>query len=157
MTLGSALQQVVGPEIDRTPDHHLQQLEGSDEHGHLPRRTVPHRPQRVIRVHNRVDAVVHDDEPASASRVLGVAEPAVEEDGDVVVPVEEDEGLLPEDDEDGVAQFGELAQDEHPRPEAGDLVLFDEGWDANAVVKTWGYGMVWRYHGRSQNKDTLCK
>lgn len=40
--------------------------------------------------------------------------------------MEEDERLLPEHDEDGVAQLGHLRQHEHERPEAGNLVGLDE-------------------------------
>lgn len=48
-------------------------------------------------------AEVHDGEPAAARHHLLVGVPGVDESGDVVVPVEEDELLLPENDEHGVA------------------------------------------------------
>lgn len=52
-----------------------------------------------------MDTVVHDDEPARRRRVLGVREPGVEEHGDVMVPVEEDQRLLTQHYEHGVAQL----------------------------------------------------
>ena len=51
---------------------------------------------------------VHDDEPAGWSRVLAEGVPAVDEDGDVVIPVEEYQLLFPQHDEDGVSQLGDL-------------------------------------------------
>jgi hypothetical protein len=42
------------------------------------------------------------------------------------LPVQEDERLLPENDEDGVAEFRNLRQDEEKRPEAGDAIVLDE-------------------------------
>lgn len=135
VTVGPALEEMVRPEVDRAPHDHLQQLQRGDQHGELPRGAVPHRPQRVVRVHDRVHAVVHHDEPPRAGRVLREAEPAVEQHGDVVVPVEEDQRLLPEHDEDGVPQLGQLAQHEHERPEARDAVLRDERGHAHAVVE----------------------
>lgn len=38
--------------------------------------------------------IVHNDEPARRGRVLREGVPGVEQDGDVVVPVQEDERLL---------------------------------------------------------------
>lgn len=43
----------------------------------------------------------------------------------MVVPVEEDERLFAQDDEDGVAELGHLRQHEHGGPESGDLVTQD--------------------------------
>lgn len=122
----AALEVLVGPDIDRTADDHLRQLEGCDDHGDGFRWRVSHRAKGVVGVHDGVDKVVHDDEPASGGSVLGVGEPGVEEDGDVVVPVKEDERLFPENDEDGVSELGQLREDEHPRPETRDPILLDE-------------------------------
>ena len=69
---------------------------------------------------------VHDDEPAGGGGVLAEGVPAVDEDGDVVVPVEEDQLLLPQHDEDGVPQLGHLGQHEHPGPEPAHSVVLDE-------------------------------
>lgn len=43
-----------------------------------------------------------------------------------MVPVEEDQRLLAQDYEHRVAELRDLGQDEHPRPESGDFVCFDE-------------------------------
>lgn len=82
-----------------------------------------------------MDAIVHDDEPSGTSCIFGVTEPRVQENGDVVVPVEEDQGLFPKHYEYGVAQLWKLTQNKHPRPESGHLILFYEGRNANRVVQ----------------------
>uniref|UniRef100_A0A2M4B2Y9 Putative secreted protein n=1 Tax=Anopheles triannulatus TaxID=58253 RepID=A0A2M4B2Y9_9DIPT len=89
------LQEPVGPDVDRTADDHLGQLECRDEHGDRARRLEVQGTQRVVRVHDRVDAVVHHDEPPGGSGVLGVREPRVHQHRDVVVPVQKDERLFP--------------------------------------------------------------
>ena len=85
---------------------------------------------------------VHDDEPAGGGGVLAEGVPAVDEDGDVVVPVEEDQLLLPQHDEDGVPQLGHLGQHEHPRPEPAHSVVLDEAGDAEGVVEAVGVERV---------------
>lgn len=62
--------------------------------------------------------VVHHHEPTRGGGVLGEGVPGVQQHGDVVVPVQEDERLLAQHDEHGVAQLGQLGQHEHVRPEA---------------------------------------
>ena len=85
---------------------------------------------------------VHDDEPAGGGGVLAEGVPAVDEDGDVVVPVEEDQLLLPQHDEDGVPQLGHLGQHEHPGPEPAHSVVLDEAGDAEGVVEAVGVERV---------------
>ena len=41
-----------------------------------------------------MDKIVHADKPASSGDVVRVGVPGIEEDSDMVVPVEEDEWLL---------------------------------------------------------------
>ena len=82
-----------------------------------------------------MDDEVHDDEPPGGGGVLTEGVPAVDEDRDVVVPVEEYQLLLPQHDEDGVPQLGDLGEDEHPGPEAADPVLLYEAGDAEGVVE----------------------
>lgn len=55
-----------------------------------------------------VNAVVHNDEPTRRRCVLGEGVPGVEQDGDVVVPVKEDQRLLTKYDEDRVTELGEF-------------------------------------------------
>ena len=51
---------------------------------------------------------VHHDEPPGWGGVLAERVPAVDQDGDVVVPVQEYQLLLPQDYEYGVAEFRNL-------------------------------------------------
>jgi hypothetical protein len=73
-----------------------------------------------------MDHVVHGDEPSSGCDEPREGVPGVKEHGHVVVPVEEDELLLPEDDENGVSELRDFRQDEHPCPESADPVVFDK-------------------------------
>uniref|UniRef100_A0A1E1WP72 Uncharacterized protein n=1 Tax=Pectinophora gossypiella TaxID=13191 RepID=A0A1E1WP72_PECGO len=125
---------VVRPHVHIATDDHLRQLEQCDRHGHHLRRVLPHADQRVVSVHHTVDAVVHDDEPARGGGVLGEGVPGVQQHGDVVVPVQEDEGFLAQHYEHRVAQLRQLREDEHPRPEAGHFVLLDKAWHTDGVV-----------------------
>jgi len=111
--------------VDEAADQHLRQLTGRDEHGHLFGRPVAHGPRRVVRVHHRVYRVVHDDEPPGGRRELHVREPRVQQHGDVMIPVQEDERLLAEHDEYRVAELRQLGQHEQPRPEPGHGVILD--------------------------------
>lgn len=120
------LDERVRPHVDRTAHHHLRQLQRRDEHRDEARRVEAHRSQRVVRVHERVHAVVHGDEPARRRGVLRVAEPGVHEHGDVVVPVQEDQRLFPQHNEERVAQLGQFGEHKQPCPEAGHFVLLDE-------------------------------
>lgn len=93
----------VHPEVHQPhhgqPHHHLQDLRGRDEHSAGPGHPQAGRSHCVVRVHEGVDGVVHGHEPAAAGHLVSVGEPGVDQHGDVVVPVKEDEALLPEDDE----------------------------------------------------------
>lgn len=80
------LQETVGPHIDRTPNDHLCQLQRRDDHGNESRGIEAGSLQGVVAVHHRVHAVVHHDEPACGAGVFRVAEPRVDQHGDVVVP-----------------------------------------------------------------------
>jgi len=111
--------------VDETADQHLRQLTGRDEHGHLLGHPVTQGAGRVVRVHHRVHRVVHDNEPPGGRRELRVREPRVHQHGHVMVPVEEDERFLAQHHEYGIAQFGQLGQDEHERPEPGHLVIYE--------------------------------
>lgn len=99
------LEESVRPDVDGTADNHLRQLEGGDHHRDEARRAELERAQGIVGVHEAVDAVVHDDEPAGRRGVLRVREPRIHQHGDVVVPVQEDQRLLAQHDENGVAEF----------------------------------------------------
>jgi len=81
------LQEAIGPHIDRTADDHLCQLQRRYDHRDEPGRIEAGRLQRIVAVHHRVHAVVHHDEPAGRAGVFRVAEPRVDQHGDVVIPV----------------------------------------------------------------------
>lgn len=120
------LDEGVRPHVDRAADDHLRELQRRDEHRDETGRIEAHGAQCVVRVHQGVHAVVHDDEPPRGGSVFRVAEPGVHEHGDVVVPVQEDERLFPQHYEDRVAQFGQFGEHEQPCPEPGHFVLLDE-------------------------------
>lgn len=96
------LQVTVRGVVDETPDQHLRQLTGRDEHGHGRGWPIAHGPSRVIRVHHRVHRVIHHDEPSGGRGELHVREPRVHQHGDVVVPVQEYQWLFAQNDEYGV-------------------------------------------------------
>lgn len=85
---------VVCPYINSTSYHHLSELQCCDAHGQLLGWEVSHTAKGIVRVHDTVDTVVHDDEPTRGRRVLCVGKPTVKQHSDVVVPVQEDERLL---------------------------------------------------------------
>lgn len=69
--------------------------------------------------------IVHDNEPASGRGIFGVREPSVNQHGDVMVPVQKDERLLPQHNEQRVAKLGQLRKHKQPRPEATNAILLD--------------------------------
>lgn len=83
-----------------------------------------------------MNTVVHDNEPPRRGGVLGEGVPGVEQDGDVMVPVQKDERFLAQHYEHRVAQLRQLGEDEHPRPEAWHFILLDEaGIEEKGSVK----------------------
>lgn len=73
--------------------------------------------EEVVGVHDRVDGTVEDHSQVDVTVVAGVeVEPVDEEDGHVVVDVEERElgGFLAEDDEEGVEEVEDLGDVEEP-------------------------------------------
>ena len=59
------LEETVRPDVDGTSNNHLCQLQGCDDHGDETGRAEFQGTQGVVCVHQRVHAVVHDNEPAS--------------------------------------------------------------------------------------------
>lgn len=114
------------PHVDCTAHDHLSELQRRDQHRDETGRIEAHGTQGVVRVHQRVHAVVHDDEPPGGGSVFRVAEPGVHQHGDVVVPVQEDQWLFSQHYEDRVAQLGEFGEHKQPCPEPGHFVLLDE-------------------------------
>ena len=66
---------------------------------------VPHCPERIVGVHDGVNAVVHHHEPSAGRGESDIGVPGEPEYSHVVIPVEEDQLLLPENNEDCVHQF----------------------------------------------------
>lgn len=83
-----------------------------------------------------MDQVVHADKPAGGGNVVGIRIPGVEQDGNMVVPVEEDEWLLPQDNEYCVAQLRDLAQGKHPVPETSHSVVQETEKSMSEISET---------------------
>lgn len=69
---------------------HLRELEERNKDGVEPFGTAFDRHQKVVTVHHRVDGVVHNHEEETGWTGGYVGMPAVEQYGDVMVPMEED-------------------------------------------------------------------
>jgi hypothetical protein len=102
--------------LDGHADEHLRDLERRDEP--RPARLLAAGRQSIVGVHERVDAAVHRGEDEAGGGVRREGSPALREDGEVVEPVEEDDGALREDEEERVDEFRDLGVDEGHRPEA---------------------------------------
>lgn len=85
--------------VNDTAHQHLSDLGQRDKHGKLPGDPETRSPQGVVRVHDGVYAIVHSHEPTTPSYHVFVGVPRVQEHSDVVVPVQEDQLLLPQNDE----------------------------------------------------------
>ncbi len=93
------LQQRLGGEvIQNDSGKHLGELYGSYGLGHPLGWGSSTGTDGVIRIHDGVDAVIDDAKPDAGGYRIRVTEPAVDEDGDVVVPVKDDQLLLPQND-----------------------------------------------------------
>ena len=71
----------------------------------------------VVEVHHHVNEVVHCDENSTLAVRRAVRPPAEAEDGDVVIPVQEDEWLLSQHNEKSVDELGQFRQNEDVHPE----------------------------------------
>ena len=69
-----------------------------------------------------MNRIVHGHEVEGLGRLRGVRVPAVEQHGHVVVPVQEEQGALARDDEEGVDELGDLGEDEQLDPEAAGAI-----------------------------------
>lgn len=68
----SALQVLVGRYVNGAAYHHLNELQRSDHHGDRLRRSVSHRFEGIVGVHDGVNAVVHHDVPSRGCSVLRI-------------------------------------------------------------------------------------
>lgn len=103
-------------------DHELDDLKPRDVLGRGPAHVDLERLEGEVRVHDGVDDEVHADHPPPGGERERVAVAGADEGRRVVEPVDERQGTLAEDDEQGVAQLDHLGDDERPRPELGRLV-----------------------------------
>lgn len=85
--------------INDTAYQHLNDLGQRDEHGELPGDSETRSSQGIVRVHHRVHAIVHRHKPTTPSNHVLVGVPGVQKHSDVVVPVQEDQLLLPQNNE----------------------------------------------------------
>lgn len=85
--------------VNDTAHQHLSDLGQGDEHGELPGDSEARSPQGIVRVHDGMHAVVHSHEPTTPGHHVFIGVPRVQEHSDVVVPVQEDQLLLPQNDE----------------------------------------------------------
>lgn len=100
------LEETMGPHIDGTANYHLGQLQWCYDHGNETWWIETGRLQGIVRIHDRVHAVIHDNKPAGRWGIFGVGEPRIDEHRDVMIPVQEDQRLFTQHNEDGIAQFG---------------------------------------------------
>ena len=77
----------VRPVIDQAADDHLSNLKRGDQHHDEFRWKEAHGTESVVRIHQRMNAVVHHDEPARRRGVLLVSVPCVQQHCDVMVPM----------------------------------------------------------------------
>ena len=103
--------------VDNHTANHLQELESGDKHvDPFWRSADPTSSKGVVCVHEGVHEVVHHHEPLHRGNHVGVVVPAVGEDSDVVVPVEEDELLLAKHNEECVYELWKLREAKEERP-----------------------------------------
>lgn len=91
--------------VNDTAHQHPSDLGQGDEDGKLPGDSETRRSQGLVRVHHGVHAVVHSHELTTPGNHVLVGVPRVQEHSDVVVPVQEDQLLLPQNDEYCISQF----------------------------------------------------
>jgi len=93
-------------------------------HRHSAGDTDPQRPQRVVRVHQRVDRVVHAHHPPGSARLIGKHEETVAQCEHVMYPMKINELLFAEHNEGRVPQFSHFGPNEHQIPEHESTVVF---------------------------------
>eukprot|EP00981_Chlorochromonas_danica_P000288 scaffold67_cov180-Ochromonas_danica.AAC.2 len=106
---------IVRSSHDGRAHKHLRDLQQGDDPRGEPLGDLLESLETVVEVHDGVHGVVHGDEVESCARHGHIGVPAEDQHGDVVVPVQEDQRLLAQDNEDGVDQLGDLGPDEEQR------------------------------------------
>lgn len=82
--------------------NHLHNLQRRDQNGHRPRHAQTTGFSCVITVHEGVNGVIHRHEPAASGHAISVWVPGVEKNCDVMIPVQENQTLLTENNEHSV-------------------------------------------------------
>jgi hypothetical protein len=99
------LVKVKGCAGDGHADDHLRNLKAGDNHGIEPLGLPAHGCEKVVSVHAGVYRVVHSDKENTRRWFGRVRMPAVEENGNVMIPVQKDEGFLMNDNEKGINEL----------------------------------------------------
>jgi hypothetical protein len=120
------LHPVVDQVVNDTAHEHLSDLRQGDEHGKLPGDAETCGPQGIVRVHDGVHAIVHSHEPTPPCHHVFVGVPRIQEHSDVVVPVQEDQLLLPQNDEYCISWKTKKEKNGHEPPDHTWVVL-EEG------------------------------
>ena len=95
----AVLHPAVNQRAHRHPHDHLSDLSAGDNHGKWAGHAKTGGTCSVVAVHDCVHGVVHGHEPAAAGHHVFVGVPGVQQHGDVMVPVQEDQTLFPQHDE----------------------------------------------------------
>jgi hypothetical protein len=99
------LVKVKGRAGDSHTHNHLRNLKAGNNHGIEPLRLQAHGCEKVVSVHAGMYRVVHSNKENTRGRLGCIRMPAVEENGNVVIPVQKDEGFLVNDNEKGINEF----------------------------------------------------
>lgn len=87
--------------------YHLHNLRDGNPDGLEPLGFQTDGHEEVIKVHNSVNSIVHNAVPRARGSVAGIGCPAKEQDGNMVVPVEKNEFLFVNNNEEGIQQLTE--------------------------------------------------
>lgn len=105
VALRISLEEVESSQSDRNAHNHLRNLHRRDNNGVQPTRLQSHRHQKVVAVHAGMNRVVHGHKENTRWRLCNIRVPAVQQDRDVVIPMQENELLLVNDNEKCVNQL----------------------------------------------------
>jgi len=108
---------LVSPHVDEGAEHHLNDLKRGDGHADGAGDAETQRTQSIVGIHEGVHRVVHHHKPTSGSEMVGVAVPHVDQGADVMVPMQEDQLLFTEHDEQRITKFIHFRYGEHKCPE----------------------------------------
>lgn len=96
--------------------HHLRDLQSCDGHADGLGNSDSHSSQSIVAVHEGMDCIVHHHEPSASCGMVGVAVPDVNQDGDMVVPMQEYQLLLSEYNKHSIPQLVHFGDCEHVGP-----------------------------------------